>query len=513
MADSGNAYLKSSIVEARGDINQEQRDALYRLMNVWDARLSRNRLRRDFFELHVNVKNVGIALSDEMVRKLEVACGWPKKAVSMPAERSRIDGWTFESGRPSEDLLRIMRDNSFGAKYDMAAQSELTHGLMCWTLSRADVGRSRVRIKTHSAETSAVEWDGGLERVRDGIAVIDTRPMWPKSLTMTPCAINLYTDDATVVLTLDDDNVHWTARTQANPMGRPLIEPMVFQPSVTRPLGSSRITRAVMSTVMRKLRNDMRSEIGAEIFTTPQKYLLGATDEAFDMDRYESYMGNIFLAGKDEDGDVPKFGQLQQGTMQPLVDYSRALAAEFAGETSIPITSLGIIHDQPASADAMENAERDMVQLVERMNKANGEALRNVAMMALAIDDGPGRSLDSLSDEEYGVHVHWGDPAMPNRAAEADRWTKLASVAPWVAETEEFLAGYGVPEEMRFSMLAQKRRIEGRRYLLGGIVGNSDDGPAAQVQRGALGGTEAGGGELVSGIVPASGNGNGGLVS
>jgi len=510
---STNSLFTASVVEADGEITQEQRDALYRLVRIWDARLERNRLRRDFFEMHVNVKNIGIALSDEMVRKLDASCGWPRKAVCMPAERSRIDGWTFESGRPSDALLRIMRDNSFGAKYDMASQSELTHGLMCWTLSRAEVGRSKVQIKTHSAETSAVEWDGRLERVRDGMAIIDTRPLWPRSYTMTPCAVNLYTDDATIVLTLDDDNIHWHARAEKNPMGRPLIEPMVFQPSVTRPLGQSRITRAVMSIVMRKLRNDMRSEVGAEIFTTPQKFLLGATDEAFDMDRYESYMGNIFLAGKDEDGDVPKFGQLPQGTMQPLTDYSRSLAAEFSGETSIPITSLGIIHDQPASAEAMENAERDMVQLVERMNKTNGQALRNVAMMALAIDDGPGRSLESLSEDEYGVHVRWGDPAMPNRAAEADRWTKLASVAPWVTETEEFLTGFGVPEEVRFSMLAQKRRLEGRGFVLGGIGGNDTDGGAAPLQRGSGGGATAGGGQLVEGLVPPSGQGNGGLVS
>lgn len=510
---SENAFFMASVVDADGDITADERDALHRLVALWDARLEHNRLRRDFFEMHVNVKNVGIALSDEMVRKLEVACGWPKKAVTMPSERSRIDGWVFESGTQSGDLLRIMRDNNFTAKYDMAAQSELTHGLMCWTLSRADVGRSKVRIKTHSAETSAVEWDGTSERVKDGIAIVGSRPLWGKSYTTVPCAVNLYTDDATVVLTLDDDNVHWHAKRASNPMGRPLIEPMVYSPTVTRPLGQSRITRAVMGIVMSKLRNDMRSEIAAETFTTPQKFLLGATDDAFDMDRYEAYMGNIFLAGKDEDGDVPQFGQLPQGSMQPLVDYGRSLAAQFAGETSIPITSLGIIHDQPASAEAMESAERDMVQLVERMNQTNGNALRNVALMALAIDDGPGRSLDSLDEDEYGVHVRWADPAMPNKAAQADAWTKLASVAPWVSETDEFLAGFGVPEEMRFSMLAQKRRIEGRNLTLGGIGGNDTEGAAQPLQLGARGGEGSGGEQVVDGIVPPAGQGNGGLVS
>lgn len=463
-----------NIVYADG-LAQEDSDKLYRLLQVWSVKLERNMLRRMYYEQKVMPANIGIAISDDMAKRLNPSCGWAAKAVDMLADRSVFDGYVFEDGSSDETLDRIVVDNKLQSKYVMNVHSELAHSVVFWTLSRGNIGRSKVRIKSHTAETAAGIWNGGEERIGYGFAIIDTAPQYPKSNIEVPVTVNLYTDEATIVLKrYSPISQDWAAEYQRHPMGRPLIEPMAYSPSSMRPFGRSRITRAVMSIVDSKLRADMRAEVAAETISQPQKYLLGATDEAFEVDDWSAFFGNMFITGKDEDGEVPTFGQLSQGSMQPMVEYSRNLAAQFAGETCIPISSLGIIHDNPASAEAIAAAERDMVQLAEHLNETNGIAMRNIALMAMAMSSGLGTSIDKLTDAQLSVTADFRDPSMPNIAATADAWTKMASVtgAEWIAGTEEYLEGMNIPLAKRMRMLNQKRRLEGRSFLE--VIGGND---------------------------------------
>lgn len=469
--------------EARG-LSRRDAERMGKLVEVWHRTYPKNRLRRDFYSMHIKAENIGVAISEDLENKLRTACGWPSKAVDMLAARSIPDGFVFESGAQDDDLRRIVRDNDLINKYAQAATSELIHSGMAWTLSRNPIGRSQVSIKTHSYETSALLWDGEKERIECGMAVIHKSYSKRHGMEV-PDIVNLYTDEATVVITRDADR-EWVADYHYHSMGRPLMEPMVYQPAMGRPFGRSRISPAVMSVTMRKLREDMRSELSAEFFTTPARYLLGADDEAFEMDRYQAYIGNIFLVSKDEDGDVPQYGQLPQGSMQPHIDYARALANEFSGYTGIPLHSLGIVSDNPDSAEAMQMAERDLVQLAEQMNRENGRAMRNVALMALALDRGPQASFDDLSDDEFGVMVKWHNPLMPNIGAAGDAWLKWATAAPWLAETEEFLEGMGFDQATIRRMLNEKRRIQGRSFM---EVSVADD--TAQSDTGVLGGAGA----------------------
>lgn len=498
-----------NILNADG-LGTEEKRKLQTLLNVWTSRLARNELRRDFYELKVKPDGIGVALSDETVRCLNVACGWPALAVNMPAERSLFDGFTFEDGDVSQDLMKTMRDNRMTAKYLMASKSELAQGLVHWTLSKQD---GKVRIRLHSALTSASVWDGGEERVGYGFAIVENAPYEPLSLEEVPTVVNLYLDDATVVLTRSYGTWNWKAEYKKHNLGRPTIEAMAHNPTMTKPLGQSRITRAVMSITMSKLRNDVRAEVAAEFAATPQKWLLGANDEAFEHSRFEQYMGGMFLVSKDEDGDIPQLGQFPQPTMQPLADYSRMLASAFSSETSLPLHTLGVVTDNPTSAEAMQMAERDLVQVVHRMNECNGEALRNVALMAMAMGEGVGKPIEKLTDEQKTVMVDWRDPAMPNMSSVADAWTKLASAQPWIGETSAFLEGVGIGQSKRAQMLNEKRVAQGRSFL-GGLNGNDTEGGDSTLFASADNGSGSGTRVRVTGAVGGNAvSGNGAIVS
>lgn len=500
-----------SIWEARG-LRKRDAERMADLVQVWAAKRWKNMLRTDFYNMHIKPQSIGIAVSCELEKKIDAACGWPAKAVDMLAARSIPDGFVFESGSQADELQRILRDNRLTWKYEQAAISELVHSGMAWTLSRNKVGRSNVAIKAHSFESSALLWDGTNERIDCGMTIIRTRHITNYG-GAAPDVVNLYTDTDTVVIKRLADTKNWEAEYFPHNLGRPLMEPMVYRPAMGRPFGRSRITRAVMALTMSKLREDIRTEIGAEFYTTPQRYLLGADEQDFDMDRYQAYIGNIFVATKDEDGDVPQYGQLSQGTMQPHLDYTRSLASQFSGETGIPLHSLGIVSDNPDSAEAMQMAERDLVQLAEQMNRGNEESLRNVALMAMALDKGAQASMDDLSDDEYSVMVKWHNATMPNIAAAGDSWLKWATTAPWLSETEEFLEGMGFDRATIRRMLNEKRRIQGRSFM---EVSRADD--TAESDTGVFGAAEtaqgAGSAVRVAGVIGDAGSRqNGGIVA
>lgn len=89
------------------------------------------------------------------------------------------------------------------------------------------------------------------------------------------------------------------------------------------------------------------------------------------------------MSANPKTGDVPQYGQLSQGSMQPHSDYIRSLAARFSGETNVPLSSLGVVSDNPSSAEAIYAAKEDMVIDAQNLNGDNGDAMRNDALRSV----------------------------------------------------------------------------------------------------------------------------------
>jgi hypothetical protein len=125
----------------------------------------------------------------------------------------------------------------------------------------------------------------------------------------------------------------------------------------------------------------------------------------------------------------------------------RSLAARFSGETNIPISNLGVIHDQPASAEAIYAANEALVIDCEDLNDGNRDSLRNLALMALAAElDVP---VNELPGEARDFTPDFRNPAMPSIVSQTDAMTKLAAVVPGFAGTDVFWEQVGFPEDMR----------------------------------------------------------------
>ena len=156
-----------------------------------------------------------------------------------------------------------------------------------------------------------------------------------------------------------------TYMTEKNPAQYALLVPVIHRPDAIRPFGRSRITRACMSHVGSALRTIKRSEVSAEFYSFPQKYLLGVSEEVANMDKWRSTIATMMAITKDDEGEVPKAGQFTQQSMQPHVDQLKMFAALFAGETGLTLDDLGFATENPSSNEAIK-AQHENLRLAAR---------------------------------------------------------------------------------------------------------------------------------------------------
>ena len=437
---------------------------LQKLLDVFNNHIDKNAKKEKYYEGNIRLKdvNLGIALPNDLA-KLEVGCAWGAKTVDVLAARSMFDGFVGLNGETVEALDKIAFDNDLIAEYTKACRDELKFGCTFATLSAdASIG---CKIRFHSPRTAAALWDGVKGRISCGFAIIDSMPD-NDDLDWVPSLINYYTEDT--VWVLERTVAGWQATPHKHKMGRPLMEALIWNATSNKPFGRSRIKDPVRRLIDGYVRTIANATIGLEFSTTPQKYLLGVTDEQFDAlinDKFRQYVGSIIAATSNpETGDKPTFGQLQQGTIGPHVEMIRVLATQFSAATGLTVTDTGVVNDaNPTSSDAILAQSQTLIGMAEQLNVGNGNALRSIALMALAIVNNV--RLDQLSAEQLEIVAHFKNPAMPSVAMTADAAIKIASAREGFAGTDMFLEMIGFDKADIRRIKAEEQRQRGMAVL------------------------------------------------
>jgi hypothetical protein len=443
----------------------EEQIKLQKLLDIYQAHLSKNYEKNQYYEgqISLNAVNLGIALP-EGLRKLEIGCAWGAKTVDVLAARSMFDGFVGVDGEEVAEIDRIVDANDLIAEYMKAARDELKYGCTFATLS----GDKKIgcKIRFHSPQTAAAVWDGEKGRIAYGFAIIDSVPANDDTYNWNPSLIYYYTDDYVWELTCT--NSIWKATPYKHKMGRPLMEPLIWNATSNKPFGRSRIKEPVRRLIDGYVRTIANATIGLEFATSPQKYLLGVSDDQYDVlinQKFKQYVGSIIASTTNpETGEKPTFGQLTQGSITPHVEMIRILATQFSAATGLTVTDTGVVNDaNPTSSDAILAQSQTLVGMAEQLNVGNGNALRTIAQMALAIANNV--SLDDLTEEQRAVMAHFKNPAMPSVAVTADAAIKIASAREGFAETDTFLEMIGFDKADIRRIKAQESRYRGLAVL------------------------------------------------
>lgn len=440
-------------------------DRLRDLIDVYYKHQSKNATKERYYEGRVSLGevNLGIALPEGM-RGLEIGCAWGAKTVDVLAARSMFDGYVGQGGDSISELDEVVRNNNLIAEYMKASRDELKIGCTFATLSADD--KIGCKIRFHSANTAAALWNGVKGRIECGFAIIDSEQSDVDQYKWRPSLINYYTDDAIWVLKRDGDR--WLAEEHRHRMGRPLMEPMIWNATSSKPFGQSRIKEPIRRLIQGYVRTIANATIGLEFSTSPQKYLLGVTDEQYDVvvnQKFKQYVGSIIASTVNpETGEKPSFGQLAQGSIAPHVEMIRVLATQFSAASGLSVTDTGVVNDaNPTSSDAILAQTQTLVGMAEQLNTGNGDSLRTIAMMALAIIHET--SIDGLTPEQRDVIAHFKNPAMPSVAVTADAAIKIASARPEFAGTDTFLEMIGFDQADIRRIKSQEQRSRGLQVL------------------------------------------------
>ena len=477
----------------------EERERLAKLAEVYNYHLSKNALKNRYYEGRIPLSevNLGLALPQGM-KGLEIDCAWGAKTVDVLAARSMFDGFVGLNGGDLTELDTIMNGNRFVAEYKKAVRDELKYGCTFATLA-AD-RKIKCKIRLHSPETAAALWNGEKGRIDCGLAIVDTVPDDSQSGVWVPAVVNYYTDSAIYVLKRVV-GARWIAKAYPHKMGRPLMEAFVWDATSKKPFGRSRLKSPIRRLIQSYVRTIANAAIGLEFATSPQKYLMGLTEDQYEKvtsEKFKQYVGSI-IAGtvNPETNEKPTFGQLQQGTISPHVEMMRLLATQFSAATGLSVTDTGIVNDaNPTSSDAILAQSQTLVAMAEELNAGNGNALRTVALMALAIANNV--KLEELTEEQTGIVAHFRNPAMPSVAVTADAAVKIATSRQGFAQTDVYLEMIGFDQADIRRIKAQESRNRGLSFLnelmerpgptpTGEETGNGGNGGAAGTQRQAEG--------------------------
>lgn len=438
---------------------------LIQLIDVYNAHQASNCVKQKYYEgaVTLNDVNLGIALPRGL-KNLVIGCEWGAKTVDVLASRSMFDGFVSEDGTKNVLLNQIIAANNFITQYSKSCKDELKFGCTFATLS-ADK-ETKCKIRFHSPQTAAALWNGEKGRIDCGMAIIDTVPDEKDSATWNPCHVNLYTDEAIWEIRFIDNE--WVAEEHKHKMGRPLMEAIIWNGTSMKPFGRSRIKKPIRALIDGYIRTIANASIALEFDTAPQKYILGLTDEQFDAvvsDKFKQYVGSILAATQNpETGEKPTVGQFQQGSLQPHVEMIRILATQFSAATGLTVTDTGVVNDaNPTSSDAILAQSQTLVSLAEQLNSGNGDSLKVIALMALAIAQN--KSMEELDEAQKAIMPHFKNPAMPSVSVTADAALKIASAREGFSSTDTFLEMIGFDQADIRRIKAQEVRARGQQVF------------------------------------------------
>ena len=409
-------------LSAKGLTELEQ-NALKDNLRQLNAKRKRALLRDAYYDGKKRLDKYGISIPPQM-RDLEVVLGWPAKACDALADRTHLNGFVRPGASAFDpDLQRIFKANQMAIEWPQALVSTFVNGAAFGFVLKgdADLGEPETLMLMMPATEATGIWNVRARRLSSAfwVSVEERKPITRAALFMPSHTVEFRREQGKP----------WEINRVENPLPRLGVTPLRFRPRMGRPFGMSRITRSVMALTDMAVRTLLRSDVSAEFYSSPQRYLLGADEDAFTdengepLPAWEAILGKMLAIPPNEDGQVPTIGQFPQMTMQPHNDQLRMIASLFCGETSLPVSSLGIIHDNPASAAAIDAAWADMVGVAEKSNRELSVPAVEMAQNALMLERGT-----DLTDDLVALEAKWQNPAIITQQAAADAVTKQIQV-------------------------------------------------------------------------------------
>lgn len=443
------------------------------LFDTWDAVRVRNARLTKYYEMRNPIRDFGIAIPPSLDHVDEVV-GWAQKAVDVRVNRSLFDGFVFR-GESDPALDALVTANRMRQLVRMATRSMLTHGCSAITVMRGGERQPAAKVRAFSANQCCMLWDKDADQIGAGIVLSGVDREGNASRYV------LHLPDRIAVFAREHGRARWYVESdERNPVGAMLMVPLVNDADIDKPLGHPVLTPELTSIVDKAVRDVLRMDVGAEFFTTPQRWATGIAADLFskplvdddgnpvvdeetgepvlvtdEAKKLRAYLGSLWAFTKDEDGDVPQLGQFPAGDAQNFIATYENDAQRFSGASLVPLAQLGVMGNTYTSSDALSASNDPLILDVQGINDGLKDSLWQVARLMMAVSGGI--RLDRLTAEQDGVMASFRDPSMPTMASRADAWTKLGGLDSSIVGTRVFYEGVGLDQATIDRLMSEKQ--------------------------------------------------------
>ena len=428
---------------------------------------AKNSLLDVYYDGHRGLQDVGISIPPQL-KNVSAALGWPQKAVAALARKHVFEGFSLEGVVDPFEAGDVLAANNFTVELSQAITSAYKHSCAFITVAAGDVSRGEppVMIQARGAGWATAIWDQRSRRIRAALAITSTETSGSGVdgdsffAFRQPTGFILFFPDYTI--RCEKAGAKWQAERLPNPAGRVMVEMLAYDPQLDRPFGHSRITPEVRYLTDAAVRTLVRAEVGAEFFASPQRYVLGADEDAFsDMDRWTAITGRILTLGLNEEGSKPEVSQFSQMSMDPHLSMYRQLAQNFCSATNLPMSAVGLFADNPTSAEAMQASEYALSDEAEYQWRIFTPALRHVLENVVMVRDG----LAEPPAESWRVALNWTPARYVSPQAASDYISKIASAIPDVVQTTVGLRRAGFTQTEIEQIQAEATRVRATDLL------------------------------------------------
>ncbi|MEG0919416.1 MAG: phage portal protein [Anaerovoracaceae bacterium] len=327
-------------------------------------------LRYKYYEMKERNIDRGIVIPPELKELYRSTLGWCTKSVDVMADRLIFR----EFEEDNFEMNEIFNMNNPDTLFDSAILSALISSCCFIYISPDKDGYPRLQVIDGANATGVIDPITGL--MTEGYAVLE------KDANGTSIQEAYFTTESTYYY--QKGKAYLVTK---NPAPYALLVPIIYRPDAVRPFGRSRISRAAMYFQKYAKRTLERSDVSAEFYSFPQKYVVGTNPDNDPMDKWKATISTMLEFTSDEEGNKPSLGQFTQQAMTPFIEQLRTAAAGFAGETGLTLDDLGFISDNPSSAEAIKASHETLRAAARKAQRTFGAGFLNVGYLAACLRD------------------------------------------------------------------------------------------------------------------------------
>lgn len=435
-----------------GVLSDEEEQTRQRLLGQLRTAQRINARQESFYEGSKRLRDLGIAIPPHL-RDVEAVAAWPEIVVDVIDERMDWRGW--RSAGDDFGLADVFTQNRLEIEVGQATLDALISGLSYLSCGTGDEGEPEVLVKAESPSRMTATWDPRLRHTIEALAENYTASGRVEGWTT-------YLPNQTIRTERQDGRLVVVERDEHD-RGRVPISVLRNRPRASRTNGRSEITRAVRSLTESGMRTLLGMEIAREFYGAPQRFLMGA-DESMFVDengnrktQWDAVLGKMLMIPRDDNGEVPEApGQFSQASPQPFTEILKTLAQMLSAATGIPATHLGFTTDNPASADAIDRADKRLTKRSVRRQRQYDEGLIDLGELCVLWRDGN-------LPPQGAVRSLWVDPEAPGPEAAASRASQMVDKGVLDPTWDFTLEQYGLSDEEILRVRQERLRSSGRR--------------------------------------------------